>query len=769
MGHVILHMSHGFLPGMTISRKFAAGCLSVVLATGLSVATGSPGYAEPVPPPAAGVPHSQGLTTQPSDRVVDLPADPSTPVGPIPPAGAPPAAPAVRASAACSGDELYKLGPAEMVAYLEDPAITGDGCLSKVLWGGGNAADVLATSEHMLAAAGKLKAIAGAYDGSNARHAYELWYYVHWAEYQDEYKDSVTLDDAARSAISEAVVAFGDNPNLFKGGSEAGVILREMTISMDTPAVRVPVLGVAVKILRHVAETPAAWNDFYRRLGANNILFYAFRGAGWDPLFQAAITADPAIVDAELALAKANGMYAIADARYVIDNAVGEYGRMGVYVPALKSRVLAGWGDLGAFVKTNYGETSPAWFNFGTWSEELGVCEQYGVCDLRGQFEKRLLPNTFTYDDGDMVFHTAISKAKADQLYYALKQVKAQLFRTMGSDDPLPGDDHPVITMRIFGKMSDYRTFMGPLYNIDGCCSGGMFIEGNATFYTYDRTVPTESIYSLEELTRHEYTHYLQSRWQEHGSFGEPPWYGPECRTTAWDEGSAEFFAGATRANGVQIRNTMVQALAGDRNLTVKETINFCYKEPMEWDFYANTWALLALLDQRHPSVLTKLTTLLRNNDVSGWDVYRSQISNDAALETEYQAFKTDLISKLGTFPTPKTTFISPASLSTGDVKVVQRKARTQTLGLGFLCKKSAAGAMPRFLCDVPLNVTTKPSDPDKVAFDLRARVDRILRDFNRSFTNNLHDTNCWYDAPQAAGGSQVKINVTCEGPLKPS
>nr|WP_240517627.1 collagenase [Bacillus pseudomycoides] len=38
-------------------------------------------------------------------------------------------------------------------------------------------------------------------------------------------------------------------------------------------------------------------------------------------------------------------------------------------------------------------------------------------------------------------------------------------------------------------------------------------IEGIGTFFTYERT-PQQSIFSLEELFRHEFTHYLQGRYE---------------------------------------------------------------------------------------------------------------------------------------------------------------------------------------------------------------------------------------------------------------
>ena len=54
--------------------------------------------------------------------------------------------------------------------------------------------------------------------------------------------------------------------------------------------------------------------------------------------------------------------------------------------------------------------------------------------------------------------------------------------------------------------------------------NAGIYIEPVGTFFTYERT-PEESIYTLEELFRHEFTHYLQGRYVEPGMWGRTKLY----------------------------------------------------------------------------------------------------------------------------------------------------------------------------------------------------------------------------------------------------
>lgn len=89
----------------------------------------------------------------------------------------------------------------------------------------------------------------------------------------------------------------------------------------------------------------------------------------------------------------------------------------------------------------------------------------------------------------------------------------------MGSDTPLEqGHRDDILTMVIYNNPEEYR-LNRLLYGYD-TNNGGMYIEQDGTFFTYERTAQ-DSIYSLEELFRHEYTHYLQGRYLVPGLFGE--------------------------------------------------------------------------------------------------------------------------------------------------------------------------------------------------------------------------------------------------------
>ncbi len=167
------------------------------------------------------------------------------------------------------------------------------------------------------------------------------------------------------------------------------------------------------------------------------------------------------------------------------------------------------------------------------------------------------------FDDGSIVFKTGdkVTEEKIKRLYWAAKEVKAQYHRVIGNDKALePGNADDVLTIVIYNNPDEYQ-LNRQLYGYE-TNNGGIYIEEKGTFFTYERT-PKQSIYSLEELFHHEFTHYLQGRYEVPGLFGSGEMYQNE-RLTWFQEGNAEFFAGSTRTNNVVPRKSIISGLSSD-------------------------------------------------------------------------------------------------------------------------------------------------------------------------------------------------------------
>ncbi|MGL5243805.1 MAG: collagenase, partial [Sarcina sp.] len=172
------------------------------------------------------------------------------------------------------------------------------------------------------------------------------------------------------------------------------------------------------------------------------------------------------------------------------------------------------------------------------------------------------LPNIYKFDNGNFIIRTGngVTVEKVKRLYWAAKEVRAQFIRMVGSDQPLAfGNADDILTTIVYNSPEEYKVNLR-LYGHD-VKNGGIYIESEGTFYTYERTAK-QSVFSLEELFRHEYNHYLQGRYLIPGLWGKGHFYSNGVEKLTWyDEGNAEFFAGSTRTEGVKPRQTIINYL----------------------------------------------------------------------------------------------------------------------------------------------------------------------------------------------------------------
>ncbi|WP_172442964.1 collagenase, partial [Bacillus thuringiensis] len=208
-----------------------------------------------------------------------------------------------------------------------------------------------------------------------------------------------------------------------------------------------------------------------------------------------------------------------------------------------------------------------------------------------------------------------------------------------------------VLTIVIYNNPDEYQ-LNRQLYGYE-TNNGGIYIEEKGTFFTYERT-PKQSIYSLEELFRHEFTHYLQGRYEVPGLFGSGEMYQNE-RLTWFQEGNAEFFAGSTRTNNVVPRKSMISGLSSDpaSRYTAKQTL---FSKYGSWDFYKYSFALQSYLYNHQFETFDKLQDLIRANDVKNYDSYRESLSNNTQLNAEYQAYMQQLIDNQDKYNVPQVT-----------------------------------------------------------------------------------------------------------------
>lgn len=269
--------------------------------------------------------------------------------------------------------------------------------------------------------------------------------------------------------------------------------------------------------------------------------------------------------------------------------------------------------------------------------------------DIKEDAKNKYLSNTYTFDDGKFIVKAGdkVSAEKIKRMYWASKEVKAQFMRLIQNDTPLESNNpDDILTVVIYNSPTEYKLNQ-KLY---GCNTdnGGIYIEKTGTFFTYERT-PEESIYTLEELFRHEFTHYLQGRYLVNGMWGEGNFY-KNNELTWYEEGSAEFFAGSTRTDGVKPRSSIVRNLKYNDPMELKDLLHSSYGG---WNFYNYGCAFSSYLYNSNPEAFKSLSNYIKNNDINGYKNYISNLSNKDSLNTNYKSYINELVNNDKNIGTP--------------------------------------------------------------------------------------------------------------------
>ncbi|MEU9105256.1 collagenase [Streptomyces xanthophaeus] len=684
------------------------------------------------------------------------------------------AAPTARSLAAavpCTLDGITGLGPEQFADFLADPAVTADGCLRDLIWTWDARLTPVMSDAHVQAVSRRISALAAAHDGRNSSHLEEMFTYLHAVAYHDYSRGEIDVTDAPTvNAMRQAVADFGGAARTFDVTPANARTLREALYAASAPGLRQHQLGLIKKVLAtmdpaHPATNlDAGWAG--AALAALSVNYLGVYPGNQDAAFHAAVAADPSYRAAFKAFASYAHLKGTGNA-WVPRDALSEYGRFG-QVAGLKEQTVADLGALLEPVKAAFGDGSQQWAKIVNWLNFYEACKPYGVC--KEDIEKRIFPYTYTYDNGAIKVRTGLDRATVDQLYYASKQVKAQYHRVLGTEQPLAGDPNDTLNIVLYGSRADYENYHPILTGYD-TNNGGIYIENGATFYTYQRRVPQDSSLTLEELFRHEYTHYLNGRYAVPGFFGEGPWYEGD-RTTAMDEGTAEFFDGATRDNGIAVRKSLVKSIISDTagggpRMSVEQLLNATY-EGDGFRFYSYAGTFFEYLWAEQPSKLREMYTHLRNNDVAAYDAWRHRMGADTYLQRGYDRFLDAQIAKVDQLYVPNTTFTPVDRLRDSALASVKSSFATATYNTPD-CVENGEPGKRRFTCTGRITANLKNWRSDDQNFkDMSETVDYFILDRAGAASNNLADMNCSFGpleiwTNKVAGSS----SYSCEGPLR--
>ncbi len=480
----------------------------------------------------------------------------------------------------------------------------------------------------MLTVAAAVNEAAVAYQGNNSGSVQQLMYYfqagyaVQWAypSVVGEYSEDVP------KAILPGVKAFFANSHALDTTAENAGPLANAAILADVT--REPVTYLPIAKLLLTAYNSSAWDKDNLMWGLNPAFLVLFRGIeSRDPKFREELQADPALIDLVAAFANRALVHAGGTYDPVLTNSIKELSRF-MYYPEFFPRVQPYLKALSAkFSVTGPTRNQRAAAAVGVRAYDQANCAYYGTCQDAELFQAAYLTNVKQCSPSIRILAEAMTPDQLDSTCTSLNGQDAYFHAVARDNGPVSDDRNSTIDVVVFNNSQEYEA-LSPVMFGNLTNNGGMYLEGDpaiagnrARFLAYEKTWgdPGFSIWNLN----HEYTHYLDARFNMYGNFDAAD----RTPVAWWTEGLAEVVANSY----LNTVDTRVVEQAAQHTYRLSELFDSHYQNEdrtYRWGYLAVRYML-----ERHRPDVDSLLALYRKGDWAG-----SKTLLTSAIGTRYDA-----------------------------------------------------------------------------------------------------------------------------------
>ena len=530
------------------------------------------------------------------------------------------------------------------------------------------------------------------------------------------------------------------------------------------------------EILNNFNQNPNQWNIYERELAIYSILYILDLSLGIYDSLDRQYYQDQNFINAiDLELIQAlqsiasNQQMAQGPQSYIVENAIWILGHMLVFSEIPENQEIL---QFLTNLISQYPRLSHIFLRLVITFDHYNNCqtsnveEMYCIDDYTQEVESTFLANEYSFDDGSLEIQTSLELEDIEGLYQAANEVQNQFNRITQTLMPLRNDSNSTLKVVIYGSRSDYENYHNFLTNLP-TNNGGMYIEPDGIFYTYQRT-PQESIYTLEELFRHEYAHFLVGRFLIEGLWGQEPIYEND-QVTWFDEGFAEFLTGSTQTS-VNVRQTLISRIRedGSGRLTLQEIFNSNYGT---FKFYRYAAIFFNYLYENDISKLRNILELVKNSNIEEYNIYIDQLANDIELENSYQNYINQKIQDIQQLSNPRSLFIDYNFLDTNNIRFIQSNFNQTRLGYRGNCSVSSFEILSRFSCKGVLTGTRRQNQDFSQAWsEFNDNLNEIIAESQRLSLNNFNSILCRvssiYFIDLQNGFYYPSADYNCTGPL---
>ena len=677
----------------------------------------------------------------------------------------------------CTSEDIVGLTNADLHTYLIEQT---DACLS-YLWSLNANVESVLTDSNIQWIANSIEEIANTYEGNNNEGLHQLLFFVRIAYYYDFYNQINPLSQATFDEAYAAIDSLKDSDHILDEGDEARKNLKQMIILADTAAFGEILIPHFITILQTMTDGDTDLDHYWTASTVYSTMFCIKRSTD-KPNFNAHENLVELLERMGELSVDADETLISGDEEWLVNWAIWGFARLGLIYDEEPTLYDLGCQYIIAAENHHYSEieyTVPFlwavhahdhYYNYYDSDTCVNPVEQFSMDSIRDSLEEQLFPNTFVFDDGHIVIRTSLSVEDITPLYYATKEVKAQFFRLSESSLPVDEDPNHNITMIIYGSRAAYRAYHPLIYGISSN-NGGIYIEQWGKFFTYQRT-PDESIYTLEELVRHEYAHYLANRHIIHGMWGENEIYDGN-RLTWFDEGLAEFLTGSTKRDGIEPRLSVLQRINNDgqNRLTTDQIFSSTYNSGPK--FYRYGAALFDFMYHNHNHIIRDLFGCLNNDDADCFDSIVNGLASDDSFEEDYQLHIDQMLLLLDSYSSPTAEFLENDNLAYIETAFVENEIRrTSRYGYDVECDFAVKDNLQRYRCIGTLHLNNSDYSTTEETWPLfNKHLNKMMNDISGNpELPNLDDAICWFDRiliePSIRSTFDHRTSYHCEIPL---
>lgn len=573
----------------------------------------------------------------------------------------------IRAKGGCDINQFANATPATIVSVVQAATVA---CVNQNFDANGSLDAATFTEAKMTAVAEAYRTAALGYPGNNSTQITQLIMFLRTGYYASD-RTALSFDTPAyRAVIKQALRNFADSPNLNAPASaEHGYALRDTLILVRSSNAISDHFDTMVKVLNNYDSL--TYRNFFDMRGAINQVFSLSYLLQWEPNGDANVVADDkglrealrdfVIDNCPIDCGRTTGSN---QTDYLVSNAAYELGRYLRFTSDTAFRTETR--NLIKSITDVYTSLDgPARNVFLSLAEMINWydnanCAWYGagICTAMQDLQNEVLPpaqNRVCHEGKLRIRNNDLTATQLDYICETLAQQKTAFMALMetAEDQPVADDFNDLLEVIIFKNQSHYTSYSTTFFG-NSTNNGGIYLEGNPanpgnlprfiTFIAPAHWTRPSGIWEPWNL-HHEYTHYLDGRYNFKGGFSALPGTAPYSAvwfTEGVGEYMAQFFLSNLPEPSPAVEDLAVKMAASfltrndenvwyvgtvpSRNVPLSTVFNNQYGVSAQDNIYV--WGYLAtrFMFERHRSSIDAMLALARVGDYAPG--YRNWLDN---------------------------------------------------------------------------------------------------------------------------------------------